>query len=104
MSERAVPTKPGFWWCSFCGNKAVREVYVEESESPDDTFLAVLDDAGEPWGVFSKEIQWIAPVPSSESVQAAIANAQFILDGDGVLPAYRQLLVDAIAGLTGVEG
>jgi hypothetical protein len=37
-------------------------------------------------------------------VQAAVANAQFILDGDGVLPAYRQLLVDAIAVLTGGEG
>lgn len=42
--------------------------------------------------------------PSAESVQAAIANAQFILDGDGVLPAYRQLLIDMIAGLTGGEG
>lgn len=42
--------------------------------------------------------------PSSEAVQAAVANAQLILDGDGVLPAYRQLLIDMIAGLTGGEG
>jgi len=42
--------------------------------------------------------------PSAEAVQSAVANAQFILDGDGVLPAYRQLLIDMIAGLTGGEG
>lgn len=42
--------------------------------------------------------------PSAEAVQSAVANAQFILDGDGVLPAYRQLLEDAIAGLTGKGG
>ncbi len=45
-----------------------------------------------------------ATVPSAEAVQAAVANAQFILDGDGVLPAYRQLLIDMIAGLNGGEG
>jgi len=104
QSPHVVPTKPGFWWCSFCGSNAVREVYVEESDSPDDPYLAVLDNAGEPWGVFAREIQWIAPVPSAEAVQAAVevmCKAAFVLEAYG---DHAVTLRNAIAGLTGGEG
>lgn len=113
MSERAVPTKPGLWYYRHIESHGmpdsiliVREVTAEDDDHGTFTeeLVAEFSETDELLEVGNVNGTWLAPVPSAEAVQAAVANAQFILDGDGVLPAYRQLLIDMIAGLTGGEG
>lgn len=106
MSERVLPTKPGWWWASMFDG--VQILYVERCG---DNLIANVNADVEvsPVGLVH-EIDWLAPVPSAAAVQAAVeamtqsksAMKAWMRECDWrVFVANRD---NAIAGLTGGDG
>lgn len=113
MSERVVPTKPGLWFYRHIESHGLPDsvVTVREPTVEDDDhgtlsggLVAEFSDTDELLDVWNVNGTWLAPVPSAESVQAAIdamRKAAFVLETYG---DHAVTLRNAIAGLTGGEG
>lgn len=107
MSERVVPTKPGWWLVNISGNRLARPlhvVYVSNIDSRSDD-LVCTEPGGSVSHVENSYFKWLAPVASPEAVAAAVEvlkgyghAARLARDQQGVDEIKR-----AIAGLTGGE-
>jgi len=113
MSERVVPTKPGLWFYRHIEAHdmpdsvvLVREVTAEDDDHGTFTgeLVAEFSEPDELLEVGNVNGTWLRPVPSAESVQAAVEamrKAAFVLEAYG---DHAVTLRKAIAGLTGGEG
>lgn len=107
MSERVVPTKPGWWRCSHVFSVSDEQIVHVIEEFGSLKFYGGLFDGFV--DVKSNNVSWIAPVPSAEAVHAAVESLKECRDElvtlrSRLLRGVVERAEQAIAGLTVGEG
>lgn len=69
MSERVVPTEPGFWWAKYKGCETVVTEVFHYGLNPEEILIAFHPDRRRGWSrMESDSFEWIAPAEPPEAV------------------------------------
>lgn len=102
MSERRIPTEPGWWWCDY---KGVRVLEVYWSLAWGGRFVSIQGLVSAP--VDDASFKWLEPVAIPDAVAAAVAAlkaAAAEFHEHEWANSLKVQMEQAIAALTGGEG
>lgn len=99
MNERVIPTEPGWWWASFCGQEP-ECVYVFFGGGGD---LIVDRDGTAAFDVVSTAFTWVEPVAPIGDLAAAESELDALKQRIAAAPVVR-LFRDDLLGQVSMRG